>query len=293
MAVGVQPCEVTREQARLEAFMPVRRVTQRLGQRHHFVHLFQQQRGQAAHLGHRAADAAVMRDLHRDRLRGQQARDRRLQCRGIELHRRAGRQDPRPAVDIEVAVGQAEGIAGEPAAAALVPEGMVMLGMARAVNQAQRPAAEVDDLFVMRGQRTLRRHRHQLAIAALHFLLAIDGPRAQPQGLGVDQMAQAARMHQRARAGQGLHDQAHAAGMIQVHMGRDHPVHRVARQPERIQRRQQARGSVVGAGVDEGGMAVLDHQIGRIEARALEAGVDGIDAVAEVVEEIREHGLCF
>jgi len=148
----------------------------------------------------------------------------------------------------------------------------------------------VDDLLVMRRLGALGRHGNELAVAALHLLFAVDGQRAQPERLRVDHMAQAARVDQGLGLGQGLHQQADAAGMVQVDMGGNDPVHGVARQAQRVQRRQQARHGMVGAGVDEGGAAVLHHQIGGVEARALKAGVDGVDAVAEVFDEVK-HGL--
>ena len=35
---------------------------------------------------------------------------------------------------------------------------------------------------------------------------------------------------------------------------------------------------MIGAAIDEGGAAVLDHQVGGIETRAHEAGIDDVDA---------------
>ena len=74
-----------------------------------------------------------------------------------------------------------------------------------------------------------------------------------------------------------------AAGVVEVHVRRDHVIDGLARQAERFQRGQQARHREVGAGVDEGRAAVLDDQVGGVEHRAMEAGVDGEDAVAQVL----------
>jgi len=49
---------------------------------------------------------------------------------------------------------------------------------------------------------------------------------------------------------------------------------------------QQARHAVVHAAVDEGRPARLDDEVGRVELRAHIAGVDGMDAMAEVFEEV-------
>ena len=70
------------------------------------------------------------------------------------------------------------------------------------------------------------------------------------------------------------------AGMVEVHMGGDDVVHGIAGQPQVIQGRQQARHREVGAGVDEGGAAVLDNQVGGVEQRPVKAGVDDVDATA-------------
>jgi hypothetical protein len=40
----------------------------------------------------------------------------------------------------------------------------------------------------------------------------------------------------------------------------------------------------MGAGVDEGGTAALDDQVGGVEAFAVEPGVDDVDAVADGVD---------
>jgi hypothetical protein len=39
-------------------------------------------------------------------------------------------------------------------------------------------------------------------------------------------------------------------------------------------------------GVDERGASFIDQQIGRVEARPVEAGVDGIDAMTQRLKEI-------
>ena len=77
--------------------------------------------------------------------------------------------------------------------------------------------------------------------------------------------------------------------MVQVHVGGDHPVDRIAGQPQGIQRGQQARHGEVGAGVDEGGAAVFDDQVGRIEQRSVKAGVDGVDAISQVLDKRQGH----
>ena len=102
-----------------------------------------------------------------------------------------------------------------------------------------------------------------------------------PERARVDHVARAARVHHHARPRQRGGQRADAAGVVQVHVGRDDAVDGVAREAQRVQRRQQARHREVRAGVDEGGAAVREQQVGGVEVVALEAGVDGEDVVAE------------
>ena len=76
-----------------------------------------------------------------------------------------------------------------------------------------------------------------------------------------------------------------AAGVIEMHVGRDDEVDRVAREPGGGERGEQARHRVVGAGVDEGGAAALDDQVRGVEERPVKAGVDDTDAVGQRFDE--------
>ena len=80
--------------------------------------------------------------------------------------------------------------------------------------------------------------------------------------------------------------QAGAARMVQMDVRGDHPVHGVRRETQCRQGSQQSRHREVGAGVDEGGAAAFNHQVGGVEHGAVEAGVDGVHAVAEILDEV-------
>ena len=95
------------------------------------------------------------------------------------------------------------------------------------------------------------------------------------------EILRALRVRDQARVRQVRHQQADAAGVVEVHMGRDHEVDRVVCQACRGEGRQQARHRVVDAGVDEGGAAALDDQVGGIESRAVKTGVDDVDTVRD------------
>ena len=99
-------------------------------------------------------------------------------------------------------------------------------------------------------------------------------------------MARAARMDDEPGAGQVLHQQADAAGVVEVDVGRDDVVDGVDVEPGAVERGEQARHRMVRAGIDERRPAVLDDQVGGVEARSMKAGVDDVDALVEPVDEV-------
>ena len=103
-------------------------------------------------------------------------------------------------------------------------------------------------------------------------------------------MRRAARVDHGAGIRQLLEQGAGAAGVVQMDVGEDQPVHVGRREACGFQPAQQRRHRVRGAAVDEGGAAVLDDQVGRIEQRAVETGVDDMDAVGQGLEEGQGHG---
>ena len=106
----------------------------------------------------------------------------------------------------------------------------------------------------------------------------------------VDHVARAARMHDqpRAAAARCISRPTPPAWSRCTWVG-DDEVDRVAARAGGVERGQQARHRVVGAGVDEGGASVLDDQVGGVEARPMKAGVDDVDAVVEAAR--RSRGL--
>src|SRR5438105_4864 len=77
------------------------------------------------------------------------------------------------------------------------------------------------------------------------------------------------------------------AGVVEMDVRRDDVVDRVDADPGALERGEQARHGVVGTGVDEGGAAALDDQVGGVEERPVKAGVDDADAVADPLDERR------
>ena len=269
--------DVELRQRLLQRLVASRRVVQELRQRDHRIHLLDQPQADPLHVTH-GAEMGHVADLRPGR---EQAPDRILHLQRIELHRRGGRDRERPAVDVELAVGDTEAVAGEPGPRALVPHRKVVEGVAGRVREQQRPAGKLQHLSVPGFEHALQRRRHQAAIGLLEQGIAIDLARAGGQLRRIDEMRRTARMHHQLRRRQLAQQRARTTGMVEVDVGGDEPVDRVRRQPRGIERREHVRHAVQGAAVDEGRAAVLDHQVRGAERRPLaEAGVDDGDAVA-------------
>ena len=84
--------------------------------------------------------------------------------------------------------------------------------------------------------------------------------------------------------GEGLHHGAGTAGVIEMNMGRDHVSHLRRIELQFGQRHQCIGQRMVGAGFDEGRLAVVDNQVDRRHARSQVVGVETVDASAEILE---------
>ena len=186
---------------------------------------------------------------------------------------------------VELAVGQAEGVASEEAAAAFIPDAVVVARVAGGVQEGQKSAGKADRHAVFAAHHACLRYADHLAVGARDLVGTVDGTGAVHQGRRIDQVRRAPRVDHEPRARQALHQQADTAGMVQVYVRRDDVVHRVTRQAVGLERGQKARHRIIGAGVDEGRVPVFDDQVARIETRSVEAGVDDVDAVVQRVDE--------
>ncbi len=222
--------------------------------------------------------AAVVGQVHRLRAIAQHALDRGLHRFRVELHRRRGREDEGPLRAVQLAVGNAEGIAGEPAAAACIPHAVMVQCVARGVQQHQLAAGQVDTVAVLGHHHTMFGNGLDTTIAARDFLGTVHRRGTGNQPGRVDHVRRTARVQHCLCVGQLLHQQAGAAGVVQVHVREQQPVHRVNGQTRVGQRLQHRRHRQAGATVDERGAVVFNDQIGRVEVGTLEAGIDGVDA---------------
>ncbi len=151
----------------------------------------------------------------------------------------------------------------------------------------QRPAGELERHAVAALDDALGGDRHQRSVRALDFGGAVDRGRALHQVRRIDHVPGAARMNDEARSRQLRHQQPDASGVVEVDVGRDDEVDRVALESGGGERREQARHRVVRAGVDEGGAAAFDDQIGGVEQRPVKPSVDDVDAVRQRFDEVR------
>ena len=82
--------------------------------------------------------------------------------------------------------------------------------------------------------------------------------------------------------------------MVEMDVRGDDVVNRNSRHAGSLERREQARHRIVGAGVDERRAVAFDDEVARVEHRPMKAGVDYVDTVREALHEgeggVRHHG---
>lgn len=229
--------QVQRLQCGQQAAVAVRPAIALAADGSHCIDLLEQVVGQFLHLFH----TTVVGQVHRLRVVAQHALDRGLHRLWVELHRRRRREDESALRTVQLAVGDAEGIAGEPAAAARIPHAVVVQRVARRVQQDQLAAGQIDAVAVFGHHHTLLRNRLDATIAARDLLGTINGGGTGNQPGRIDHVRRAARVQHRLCVRQLLHQQAGAAGVVQVHVGQQQPVDRVHTQAGVRQRLQHGR----------------------------------------------------
>ncbi len=235
------------------------------------------------------ADAAEMGEVDRLGLEREQAVNRPVQLRRVELDRCAGREDHRTPVDVQFPVGDAEGVAGEDVAAARVVDADVVTGVPGRVEKAKLASVQADRVALGRFDQPLRGHGNDLAVQPARALFSVHRDRRGEQRRRIDHVSRAPRVHGHARVGQVCQQQARRAGMVQVHMGQDHVVDLLGCDVAGTQRRDHARHRGAVRGVDDRGAPVLDDQVDRGQHRSLVAGVDRADPVVVVEDRARRR----
>jgi hypothetical protein len=158
----------------------------------------------------------------------------------------------------------------------------VVPGVARGVQEAERPASELEREAVRCLDEAGRVDRHGGPVAPADELLAEDGRGPGPQLRRIDHVPRPAGVHDETGARQPPHDLARSPGVVEVHVGHDHVVHGLGAESSRLERGDQGGRRERRAHVHEGRAAVLDDEVARVEEGPREAGVDRGDAVAEV-----------
>ena len=244
-----------------------------LGQRHLRLDLAQQIAAQARYV----PNPAEVGEVQRGRPEGQQPFHRRPHGRRVELGGRDGGQDRGAAIHIQLAQGDAEGLASEDAATVGIEQAQVVTGVAGGVKTHQSAATEVEGMAIAGGEDALDRHRRQLTVQPLSLVRAIDGLDGGEQRRRVGHVPRPARMHHQPGFGKGLHHRPGPAGVIQMDVGQEDVIDAGRRQSQAPQGVQYPRQAGVGGGVHHGDPAAFDEEIDRGELGAEVAGVHGVN----------------
>jgi hypothetical protein len=98
----------------------------------------------------------------------------------------------------------------------------MMIRMAGCMTKHQRAVTQRDRVAIGCLVYSLRSHWHYLPVQLVEPRLAIHRPRSGNQFTRVDQVTGTPRMHQAASFGETLHHQAGSAGVVKVHVCRNH-----------------------------------------------------------------------
>src|SRR5437667_59903 len=230
-----------------------------------------------------AGHAAEVHEVHRLRAVGQHPVDRGDVLIGMELRGGRRRGDESAALGIERAVRDAEGVAAEDAPVRLIHDGVVVQGVSGHVNELERPLAEPHALAVLDRPHALGGDRHERAVELVQAL-AVDRAGAGHELRRVDHVRCAARMQQRPRVGELLHQAPRAAGVIEMHVRQQQVVDGFPRNAELREPGEQIRDGRVGPHIDEGRASRVDDDVRGGVPRIQVLAVDGADAVRMSIE---------
>lgn len=231
--------------------------------------------GDVVHLG-------VVREVHGLRCVAHQAVDGSTHFGRVELGRAGRRLDELAAVDVKLAVGKPEHVAGEDGLGLLVDDADVVLGVARGVDHEQFAAAELDGQAFVGVDDALGRDGQDVAVDVLDVVLAVNRGDAGDKLGGLGHVARAARMDDELGVREFAHERAGAAGVVEVDMGEDDVIDSIAAEADLVQRFLHIGQRVVAAGIDEGNAAVVDDHVDGGQDGAHIAGVEGDDAVVVI-----------
>ena len=224
-------------------------------------------------------DAPVVRQEHRGRRDAEDPVDRGVQLPGVEVARGGRREHERARTDVEIAVGDAEGIAGEEPVGVRIDDHLVVAGVTGRVQELETAAREREPVVILGHDDALRRDRANLAVQPPIGGCAVDLDRASDQLVGRREVCGTARVHGDPRVRQALDERAGAAGMIEVDVGQEHPVDVRGLETAARERGEQQRHRESRARIDEGRAAAVDDQVAGVEPQPQVLGVDRGDAM--------------
>ena len=219
------------------------------------------------------ANFAVVREINHFGLVAGDEIDRLVHRFGIELDRGRGRKNELPAVDIKLAVGEPESIAGKDVAAPAVANADVVTCVPRSVETQQFPARQIELQLVSRLDDPGGLDGQYVAVQRPHLRGAINRRGAGNKLAGISHVPGAARMHDQPRIREGTHHGPRPPCVVEVDVRQDDVIDALGCQ---IQRRQGSKGNgqgVVAAGIHQGNAPVFDHHVHRGQQRADIIGV--------------------
>ena len=205
--------------------------------------------------------------------------DRAVRLGRVEMDRGCGRVDELAGGGVQLAVGKAETVAGKNGIRGRVAQTIMVPRVTFREQEPELATGQRHRLAVVDDEHTLLGDRQDLAVHLRVSFRPVHRARPADQLLRVDHVRGAARMQYGLRVGQLVHQQAGAAGMIEVYVCQENIVDRTRVEVLLAQRIEQQRHAGVGAGIDKRGAPVRDQQVARVEQRPDVVGVDGRDAI--------------
>lgn len=216
---------------------------------------------------------AVMRQERGVRTERQQAIDRCMRLFGVEMRRCRGRKNERAILRIEGTIRNTEGIAGEHDVGATIMDAVMVQGMPGRMQEIQAAGAKIQAVTFVHRNDAFRGNRLDAAIKLDKGLFAINRLGAGNQFFRVHEMRRTARVHDDFRVRQFFQQGARATGVIKVNVRKQDVIDVLDRDILQLQRVQQRRHGMRGAGVNESGMAVAHDKMAGIKLRLDVAGV--------------------
>ena len=205
--------------------------------------------------------------------------DRAVQRVGVELHRRRRRQHERSGGGVELAVADAEIVAGVDVAVVEVDRAVVMPRVARRIDELERASAERSRMpSAINSTRSAGIGMISPYSWAEHRL-PVDGDRAGDELGWIDRCGAPRGCSTALALGSASIIWPGAARVIEMHVCQEQVVDLLARDAEFVERRQQPGRGRAGTRIDEGGASLVHHQVAGGEPRSHVLRVDQVEAI--------------